>query len=112
MARRTRQARARHDDAVELDALAATQARPDVSLDGNRLKEALRELMSRIADEQAEAIALRVVLGWSLEEVARVTNTAANTVRSRIRLAKQALRAQIERDPALAALLGRDEDAY
>ena len=34
------------------------------------------------------AIALRFVLGWSLEEVSRVTGAPVNTVRSRVRLAK------------------------
>lgn len=34
------------------------------------------------------AIALRFVLGWSLEEVSRVTGAPVNTVRSRVCLAK------------------------
>lgn len=108
-ARRTWLARGRRDDAVELDTLAAPGDAPaEVTAERVRLKEVLRELLSRIPPEQAEAIALRFMLGWSLEEVARVTEAPANTVRSRVRLAKKALRAAIEADPVLCEELGRD----
>ena len=75
--RRTRQLRGRHAPDVDLDAIAAeaSSSSPELPVEGSRLKEALLELLSRIPPEQAEAIALRVVLGWSLEEVARATNT-------------------------------------
>jgi RNA polymerase sigma-70 factor (ECF subfamily) len=108
--RRARELNGRHDTDVDLDSIAAraSASSPELPVETHRLKDALLELLSRIPAEQADAIALRVVLGWSLEEVARTTNTPVNTVRSRVRLAKQALRAAIERDPALAAELGRD----
>jgi len=47
-------------------------------------------------------LALRVMLGWSLEDVAQATGAPLNTVRSRVRLAKEALRRRIEADPSLA----------
>lgn len=62
----------------------------------------MRELMTKIPHEQAEAVALRIVLGWSLPEVAEATGAPLNTVRSRLRLAKNALRAIIEADPLLS----------
>jgi RNA polymerase sigma factor (sigma-70 family) len=107
--RRSREARGRHAPDVDLDTIAAkaSTSSPEIPAEGLRLKDALLELLSRIPPEQAEAIALRVVLGWSLDEVARMTNTPLNTVRSRVRLAKQALRAAIEQDPTLAEELGR-----
>lgn len=80
----------------------------DLTAEQRRLREVMRALLARIPAEQAEAIALRFVLGWSLEEVARVTEAPVNTVRSRVRLAKKALRAAIEGDPVLAEELGRD----
>jgi RNA polymerase sigma factor (sigma-70 family) len=108
-ARRSWKARGRRDDGVDLDSIASSAAyAADHRAEVSRLKEVLRDLLSRIPDEQAEAIALRFVLGWSLEEVSRVTEAPMNTVRSRVRLAKKALRAAIEADPVLAEELGRD----
>ena len=40
-------------------------------------------------------------LGYSLDEVATTTATPLNTVKSRLRLAKRALRRRIESDPLL-----------
>ncbi len=71
---------------------------------GSRRRELLRELLEDLPEEQAEALALRVVMGWSLEEVARASGAPVNTVRSRVRLAKEALRQRIESLPALAEL--------
>jgi RNA polymerase sigma-70 factor (ECF subfamily) len=64
-------------------------------------KRILRDLLAELPEEQAESLALRVVLGWSLDEVATATQAPLNTVRSRIRLAKEALRRRIEADPRL-----------
>ena len=47
---------------------------------------------------------MRVVLGCSLPEVAQATGVPVNTVRSRIRLAREHIKARIESDPRLAAL--------
>ena len=71
---------------------------------GARRRELLRELLEDLPEEQAEALALRVVMGWSLEEVAQASGAPVNTVRSRVRLAKEALRQRIESLPALAEL--------
>lgn len=107
-ARRARAARARCDDAVELDDL-VSGAMPHDDLVRHRRTELLRELLTRIAPEQAETLTLRVVLGWSLPEVAAATGVPLNTVRSRIRLAKHALRAAIACDPTLSDELGARE---
>ena len=71
---------------------------------GSRRRELLRELLEDLPEEQAEALTLRVVMGWSLDEVARASGAPVNTVRSRVRLAKEALRARIDAQPALAEL--------
>ena len=60
--------------------------------------EMMREALSRISPALAETLTLRVVLGWSLGEVAERTGVPINTVRSRIRIARDALRAVIDRD--------------
>jgi RNA polymerase sigma-70 factor (ECF subfamily) len=77
---------------------------PSVDALGARRRELLRELLGELPEEQAEALTLRVVMGWSLEEVAKASGAPVNTVRSRVRLAKEALRARIEAQPALAEL--------
>jgi RNA polymerase sigma factor (sigma-70 family) len=71
-----------------------------------RRRELLRELLEDLPEEQAEALTLRVVLGFSLEEVSRASGAPINTVRSRVRLAKEALRQRIEALPVLAELKG------
>jgi RNA polymerase sigma-70 factor (ECF subfamily) len=66
---------------------------------------AIRELLSTLPENQAETLALRVVLGMSLGEVASATGVPLNTVRSRIRLAREALMERIEANPTLLELL-------
>jgi RNA polymerase sigma factor (sigma-70 family) len=102
-------ARKRHSrDRSRLDILARTNtgetcAPSPVDVSGaQRRRELLRELLAQLPEEQAETLALRVVLGWSLEEIASATGAPTNTVRSRMRLAKEALRKCIERTPELA----------
>jgi RNA polymerase sigma factor (sigma-70 family) len=68
--------------------------------------ELLRTLLDHIPPEQAEALTLRTVLGWSLAEIAEASGAPLNTVRSRLRLAKEAVRAKIEANPELAEALG------
>jgi RNA polymerase sigma-70 factor (ECF subfamily) len=69
-----------------------------------RRRARLRELMFTLRPEQAEVLALRHVLDYSIEEIARATRVPANTVRSRLRLAKEALRARIASDPLFSEL--------
>jgi len=64
----------------------------------------MQSLLKELPEEQAETLALRVVLGYSLEEVAEATGAPVNTVRSRMRLAREALKLRIESDPGLTAL--------
>jgi len=83
----------------------AAPAASDEALAGRR-RELLRELLEELPEEQAEALTLRVVMGWSLEEVASASGAPVNTVRSRVRLAKEALRTRIEAKPSFAELKG------
>lgn len=94
----------RQDDSVEPDAFAVDPSQAD-ALEAERRRHAVRALMEKLPEEQAETLALRVVLGFSLEEVAEATGVPLNTVRSRVRLAKTALKKRIEADPRLLAAL-------
>jgi RNA polymerase sigma-70 factor (ECF subfamily) len=71
--------------------------------------ELLRDVLAQIPPEQAETLSLRVVLGWSLAEIAETMGVPLNTVRSRLRLAKTALRTAIEGHPAASEELAADD---
>jgi RNA polymerase sigma-70 factor (ECF subfamily) len=71
----------------------------------DRRRRHLRDLLDDLPEPQAIALAMRAVLGHSIEEIAKATGVPINTVRSRLRLAKEALRGRIETDPALSELL-------
>lgn len=77
-----------------------------VPAEARRRTELLRNLLDTLPPDQAETLSLRTMLGYSLEEIAEATGVPQNTVRSRLRLAKEALRARIEANPALAEELG------
>jgi RNA polymerase sigma factor (sigma-70 family) len=81
-------------------------AAPAIPFEAARRTSLLRGLLDELPAEQAEALAMRTILGWSREEIAMVSGAPLNTVRSRLRLAKEALRRKIEADPALAEELG------
>jgi RNA polymerase sigma-70 factor (ECF subfamily) len=99
--KRVRALHARRADAIDADTLASTSAAPSEEASAQRRKQIIRDLLAELPDEQAESMAMRFVLGWSLEEVARATHAPVNTVRSRLRLAKTALKKRIESDPVL-----------
>jgi len=65
----------------------------------------LCELLSALPEEQAETMVLRALLGHSIEEIAAITRAPINTVRSRLRLAKDALRKRLAADPSALELL-------
>jgi RNA polymerase sigma factor (sigma-70 family) len=71
-----------------------------------RRRDLLRALLDELPEAQADTFALRIALGYSMQEVADATGAPVNTVRSRLRLAKEALRHRIEKDPAFAELIG------
>jgi RNA polymerase sigma-70 factor (ECF subfamily) len=111
-ARRRRTLRARHEAGVELDAIprdAGTVPEPLATTERTRRMELLRDVLAQIPPEQAETLSLRVVLGWSLAEIAETMGVPLNTVRSRLRLAKTAMRTVIQAHPAANEELGAEE---
>ncbi len=68
----------------------------------------LRTFFGELPEAQGEAMVLRIALGYSLEEIALISSTSIPAVRSRLRLAKEALRARIEADPDWDELWGDD----
>jgi RNA polymerase sigma-70 factor (ECF subfamily) len=73
-----------------------------------RRKAFVHRIFDTLPEPQAAAIALRFLLGYSLEEISQAVDAPINTVRSRIRLAKEVMRAHLENEPELLdSLLGR-----
>ena len=65
----------------------------------------VRQLLDELPDVIAEALASHFILGYTVDEIAAASLVPANTVWSRLRLGKQALRRKLERDAELAEML-------
>jgi len=68
-------------------------------------RQTLRRLLDELPGAQAEALVLHYIAGLTVEEIADATSAAGETVRSRLRLAKAALRERIAADPSMLELL-------
>jgi RNA polymerase sigma factor (sigma-70 family) len=104
------QKRARDRDAIDPDAIASERRDPEEQLATQSFLPAVRELLDTLPEQLAETFALQVVLGYSLEEIATTCNVPLETARSRLRLAKRALRERALAHPVLcqAAELSHD----
>jgi RNA polymerase sigma factor (sigma-70 family) len=70
-----------------------------------RRRRLVRQLLDELPDVIAEALASHFILGYTVDEIAAASAVPANTVWSRLRLGKQALRRKLERDAELAEML-------
>lgn len=73
------------------------------------LRLAVWSLLEVLPTPQAEALVMRFVLGCSLQEIAETSNVPLNTVRSRIRLAREALQRRLAHDDRLRSLAEEDD---
>jgi RNA polymerase sigma-70 factor (ECF subfamily) len=89
------------DDGV-FSPLAGTVAR--------RRRELVRQVLDELPDVLAEALALHFALGYTVEEIAAATSVPANTIWSRLRLGKRALKNKLDRDAQLAEMFGLSAD--
>jgi len=108
-ARRRAGYRARYTPSVPPEALSEFPhdgEAPDEAHGAAERREALRRLLDELPLPQGEALALHVVLGYSVDETAQATGVPRNTVRSRLRTALAALRVRVETDGRLRELLG------
>lgn len=97
----------RQDEAVDVDVPAGDL--DDELLRARRLA-CMRQLLRALPEAQAQAFAMRCLLGDSLPEIAAATGTGINTIRSRIRLAKEALAERVKADPTLSELFEVQDD--
>jgi len=84
--------------------LSAEPVSPRDETISDRRRTLMRTLLGELPEAQTEAMVLRLALGYSIEEIAAISSAPINTVRSRLRLAKDALRSRIEADPRWAEL--------
>ncbi len=87
------------------DARPSPEPAPSAEVEREQRLEAFRRLLDQLPEGQAESLTYRVLLDYPLPVIARETGVPVNTVRSRIRLARDHLRECILADPALAELL-------
>jgi RNA polymerase sigma factor (sigma-70 family) len=90
---------------LDLDAPSTCDSPAEALLAAHR-RRILRQLTDELPQAQTEALLLHCMLGMSVEEVAQACGAPQNTIKSRLRLAKEALRARIEADLTLHDLLG------
>ncbi len=57
----------------------------------------VRDLLNELGEPQSTVLRLRLVLGHSIGEIARITGVSVNTVKTRLRLGKSHLRRRLER---------------
>lgn len=69
-------------------------------------RKALERVLAKLPREQAEALTLRIMLDFSMNEIASICDVPLNTVKTRLRLGKDALRRHMERDVVLRAAFG------
>jgi RNA polymerase sigma factor (sigma-70 family) len=71
----------------------------------NRRRQLLGSLLDELAPAQAEVLVLHCALGFTVAEIAASLGCPIETVRSRLRLAKQALRERIAANRAFTEIL-------
>jgi RNA polymerase sigma-70 factor (ECF subfamily) len=80
-----------------LRALAEQAASPNLGSDDSLPNLWLvREAIDELSAVQAETVLMRMVLGFSVEEIAVATQVPVNTTKSRLRLAKDYLRRRLD----------------
>jgi RNA polymerase sigma-70 factor (ECF subfamily) len=103
--RRARTERGTKDFAEATDLLQAPASWPSDDAFSARQKEVLARLLDQLPSAQATALYLREGLGYTLGELALAQGVSINTLRSRIRRAKEVLRHCANSDPRIAELL-------
>jgi RNA polymerase sigma-70 factor (ECF subfamily) len=93
------------DAASELaDQAGAPFEPPDAGVVERTRRALLVDALAALPAPQAEALALHFLFDHTVAEIAEMTSSPEETVRSRLRLGKRALRERIEREPDLACL--------
>ena len=73
---------------------------------GDALPRSLREYLAELPSDQAEALVLKHALGYSVPEIAQLTEASPNTVKSRLRLGARELRRRVRQDTLVGVRRG------
>jgi RNA polymerase sigma-70 factor (ECF subfamily) len=65
------------------------------------LRERLAVLLGKLSPDRRTAVTLHWMHGYSVQEIADITEAPANTVRDRLRVGKKQLQSHLAKDPAL-----------
>lgn len=104
------QKRARARQACDVDSVEAGEPDPEQLAVSGALVAIVRELLDTLPPPLAEALALHNMLGYTVSEVAELSGAPVETVRSRLRLAKQALRRRVLGHPQLREVVEDVDD--
>lgn len=95
-----------HDEGSDgLDASKSDNPDPEDWTAANRSSSAVRELLGSLPNAQGDAFALHAILGYTVAEIAESLGIPVETVRSRLRLARHALRRKVLSHPVLREAL-------
>ena len=83
---------------------------PEDRLLGERAAGAIRQLLSSLPEAQAEVLGLHHIVGLTMPEIAAVTGAPLETVRSRLRLGRNAVRVRVLEDRRLLEVVGGSDD--
>lgn len=105
-ARRRNATRQKYHTAVALEQESESpDSCPQSRLLAKRRREVMLGLLDSLPEPTAEALALHFVLGMTVEDIAATVGAPENTIWSRLRLGKQALRRRLADDQKVAAAL-------
>ncbi len=79
---------------------------PERKLVRHRMSARITKLMGTLTPERARVLTMRLVLGYSIEEISSITGMKTNTVRDRLAVARRQLRKKIQKDPVLKEFAG------
>jgi RNA polymerase sigma-70 factor (ECF subfamily) len=96
------------EDTIPIEGYPSGGPAPDAELVARARAEAVRDLLDTLPTEQSEMLAMHFYLGYTVREIATTTRIPHETVRSRLRLAKQALRDRVADDPELGKIVGEE----
>lgn len=99
------QKRARLRESVDTDALEAEGPDPEAKLEQSSVLPAVREVLDDLPEALAETLVLHLLLGHTVVEIAEIAGAPLETIRSRLRLAKERFKGKAERHPVLREMV-------
>jgi RNA polymerase sigma factor (sigma-70 family) len=99
------QKRSHQQESIDVEICAAQGPCPEQMTLTASLAPIVRELVATLPQATAEALTLHVILGYTVQEIAQSCGVSAETVRSRLRLGRQALRKRVLDNPTLLEAL-------